>query len=119
MKKTWDSNFSDLPFDRSIEPIVDTDVPNDMITVPLDENRSENLDPGQPPTPNTDNAENGQIRPRDMTTQSLQNSPNSNPPTNNEPETMASSPSTSGEIQLRPVCRIYLTKKRKYGMRRY
>ena len=75
---------------------MDTDVPNDMITVPLDENRSENLDPGQPPTPNIENAENGQIRPHDMTKENQQNTPNSDTPTNFEPEPMDISPSSSG-----------------------
>ena len=75
---------------------MDTDVPNDMITVPLDENRSENLDPGQPPTPNNENAENGHLGPRDMTEENLQNSPNSNPPNTSEPEPMDISPIPSG-----------------------
>ena len=91
----WESNFGDLPFDRTFEPVNDAEVPNDMISVPLEENRSENLDPGEPPVPPNQNDENLTLRPDCLSKENLQNSPNFDPNNLPEPEPMDISPSSS------------------------
>ena len=91
----WESDFGDLPFDRPNEHNLDADGPNDMITVPLDDNNARNLHSDEPQGAPTQNSENGPIGPTDLSSENIQNSPEYDTPDVFEPEPMDISPSSS------------------------